>query len=219
MVGAVNFNLKGALERSGKDEQVENAFDSLVASGTVTAATLNDMAPRIKKCLKDVVRLASETKRICQRAVTVYAHRLSKYRVSEQGRRVLDKICGRISENDQDDDDDNNDADADDDKDRKPESEHKKAQETSAGVTITEIEDSLPPLRGDDAHVEDYVSRVKNVEATLVKFYSDDDRESWKRHKFYLKKAFDEEFRVVADSLLRMVGMVGGTSSAPREED
>ncbi|KAG9320164.1 hypothetical protein KVV02_001784, partial [Mortierella alpina] len=96
---------------------------------------------------------------------------------------------------------------------------HKKAQETSAGVTITEIEDNLPSLRGDDAHVEGYVSRVKDVEATLVKFYSDDDRESWERHNFYLKKAFDEEFQVVANSLLKMVGMVGGTSSAPREEN
>ncbi|KAF9964235.1 hypothetical protein BGZ70_006739 [Mortierella alpina] len=80
-------------------------------------------------------------------------------------------------------------------------SEHKKSQTTSGGVSIKEIESDLPPLRGDDADVEGYVSKVKDVEATLVKFYSDDDRESWKRHKFDLKKAFDEEFRVVADCL------------------
>ncbi|KAF9273789.1 hypothetical protein BGZ68_001207, partial [Mortierella alpina] len=90
------------------------------------------------------------------------------------------------------------------------------AQETSTGVTIKEIEENLPPLRGDDADVEGYVSRIKEVETTLVNFYSDQDRGSWKRHRFDLKKAFDEEYRMVADSLLRMVG---GTSSAPRGED
>jgi len=94
--------------------------------------------------------------------------------------------------------------------------EHKKSQTTSGSVSIKEIEGDLPPLRGSDADVEGYVTKVKDVEPALVKFYSDDDRESWKRHKFDFKKAFDEEFRVVADSLLRMVG---GTCSAPRHED
>ncbi|KAF9966593.1 hypothetical protein BGZ70_001851 [Mortierella alpina] len=420
-VGTVNCNLKAALERSSRDEQVRNAFDSLVAPETATAPTLTDLASSIKKCLKDVVRLASETKRICQKAVAVYVQRVSKNGVSEQDRRVLDKICGRVSEDEQDDEDENdssNNADADDDSDKpevafmrallnciynrrpppdskssadikffieqvkdvlpsmsdsgtinermpypattvlrstatavatsmrqhfgrgtktlaervcdgfqlqllayktkvlhsvkyrrldenklppristtvggtdyymteirnvirsaedvtrlwncKPEevkvlgidlgkafvvgacalvptgdpdkdevktlnlavnqravyqpvfkhrrwSEHKKAQKTSAGVSIKEIEDDLPPLRGNEADAEAYVARTKDVESTLVKFYSDDDRESWKRHKFDLKKAFDEEFRVVADSLLQMVG---GTSSAPRDEN
>ncbi len=70
-----------------------------------------------------MVRLASETKRICQRAVAVYIDRLSKNGVSEQDRRVLDKICGRVSadKQDDDDDDDNDDnANADDDINKQP---------------------------------------------------------------------------------------------------
>ncbi|KAF9964422.1 hypothetical protein BGZ65_001144, partial [Modicella reniformis] len=38
---------------------------------------LIDLQPNIRNCLQEVVRLASQTKRICQRAIAVYLERLS----------------------------------------------------------------------------------------------------------------------------------------------
>ena len=59
-----------------------------------------ELEPRIRRCLQDVVRLASQTKRICQRAIAVYLERLSTTGVSVEDRKVLDKLCPRISDKD-----------------------------------------------------------------------------------------------------------------------
>ncbi|KAF9354125.1 hypothetical protein BGX34_011191, partial [Mortierella sp. NVP85] len=61
---------------------------------------LPELGPRIRRCLQDVVRLASQTKRICQRAIAVYLERLSTAGVSADDKKVLDKLYPRISDKD-----------------------------------------------------------------------------------------------------------------------
>ncbi|KAF9185859.1 hypothetical protein BGZ51_002409 [Haplosporangium sp. Z 767] len=95
-----DVNLKRALEKS----------NSHLNSGTVGTRPLNELLSIIKKCLQNVIRLSSQTKRICQRAIAIYIDHLSKSGVEEDGRKLLDRLCSRVSHGNMSDDEDNEDA-------------------------------------------------------------------------------------------------------------
>ncbi|KAF9943910.1 hypothetical protein BGZ65_013029, partial [Modicella reniformis] len=69
----------------------------------VPVPPLINLQPNIRNCL------ASQTTRICQRAIAVYLERLSVTGVDENDRKVLDKLCPRISDKDVPDEDDDDD--------------------------------------------------------------------------------------------------------------
>ncbi|KAF9946316.1 hypothetical protein BGZ65_009849, partial [Modicella reniformis] len=62
--------------------------------------------PNIRNGLQDVVRRASQRKRIRQRAITLYMERISDTVVDENDRKVLDKLCPRVSDKDVPDEED-----------------------------------------------------------------------------------------------------------------
>jgi len=83
-------------------------------------------------------------------------------------------------------------------------SENRKQATEIDGKSITEIETSLPPVRGDRANIADYVERVRGVEEQLHSFYN--ENHTFKRKRWDSQKARQEEYQRIADSLLKMVG-------------
>ncbi|KAG0301164.1 hypothetical protein BGZ99_003546, partial [Dissophora globulifera] len=78
---------------------------------------------------------------------------------------------------------------------------------------IGKIESSLPHLRGAMANFGDHVRKHSENRIHLDKFYN---RQTYKKHQYMAKKARQEEFHRLADSLLRMVG---GSIGERRKED
>ncbi|KAF9094165.1 hypothetical protein BGX27_001510 [Mortierella sp. AM989] len=70
--------------------------------------------------------------------------------------------------------------------------------------STSDIETSLPPLRGEDASTEKYVKELENVESQLRGFY-DCDKQLVKRHQWDAKKARDVEYGTITNRLLKMV--------------
>ncbi|KAK3821335.1 MAG: hypothetical protein J3Q66DRAFT_426414 [Benniella sp.] len=91
-------------------------------------------------------------------------------------------------------------------------SEHRKQAMEIDGRSITEIETSLPPVRGDGANIADYVERVRDVEEHLHAFYN--ENHTFKRKRWDSQKARQEEYQRITDSLLKMVG---GSYGAKRD--
>ncbi|KAI8351750.1 hypothetical protein B0O80DRAFT_500105 [Mortierella sp. GBAus27b] len=91
--------------------------------------------------------------------------------------------------------------------------EQRKAREIYDSQSISDIESSLPPLRGQGASIEQHINRLREVEAHLDSFYN--GSHCIKKHKWNAGRARDEEFARIADCLLRMVG---GSIGAKREE-
>ncbi|KAF9191351.1 hypothetical protein BGZ50_009406 [Haplosporangium sp. Z 11] len=56
-----------------------------------------------------------------------------------------------------------------------------------------------------------YAANAKDVNSQLESLYNDYRRQTWKRHAWDAKKAFDEEYRQLADSLLKVVEGTTGT--------
>ncbi|KAF8916161.1 hypothetical protein BGZ58_005346, partial [Dissophora ornata] len=84
-VGTINVNLKRASDKASINER---------------------LLPTIKKCLQEVVRLASQTRRTCERAIAVYLSRLPEEHISDKDKQLLDMLCPRLSATDDDGDDD-----------------------------------------------------------------------------------------------------------------
>lgn len=82
-------------------------------------------------------------------------------------------------------------------------------------LSITEVEITLPPLHGEGANFEEYMKHRHAYEQPLSDFYSSNTFR-FKKHKWDAKRAKDEEYRRITDSLLRMVG---GSIGARTEED
>ncbi|KAG0292737.1 hypothetical protein BGZ96_003761 [Linnemannia gamsii] len=72
-------------------------------------------------------------------------------------------------------------------------------------LSITKIESSLPPLRGATVNFAGHVEKHNENAIHLEKFYNG-KMYTFKKHKRMTKKARQEEFYKLADSLLRMVG-------------
>ncbi|KAK3822387.1 MAG: hypothetical protein J3R72DRAFT_501860 [Linnemannia gamsii] len=90
--------------------------------------------------------------------------------------------------------------------------EHRKDQAGEGVASISHIESSLPARRGPEANIADYVRREREVEAELDSFYGNVVLE---KHKWNASKARAEEYRLIANRLLQLVG---GSTGAKRDE-
>lgn len=90
--------------------------------------------------------------------------------------------------------------------------EQRKRRETPGKRSIAEIETNLPPLRGPNASIANYTEELKAVESDLHAFYNS---VTVQKHKWNAQKARQEEYRMIADRLLRLVG---GSLGAKRHD-
>ncbi|KAK3844875.1 MAG: hypothetical protein J3R72DRAFT_57815 [Linnemannia gamsii] len=90
--------------------------------------------------------------------------------------------------------------------------EQRRAQPLEGGGSISQIETSLPAYHGPDASISEYTARVHEVQAQLDSFYGN---VVLKKHRWNAKKARDEEYRLIANRLLELVG---GSLGAKRKE-
>ncbi|KAF9089214.1 hypothetical protein BGX27_002542 [Mortierella sp. AM989] len=88
--------------------------------------------------------------------------------------------------------------------------EQKRAVPAGATPSTQEIESGLPPLRGPDTSVEQYVQQLKTVEQHLSNFYNGSNR-LYQSHAWDAQHARKEEYLVIVDSLLKLVGGAIGT--------
>jgi len=82
-------------------------------------------------------------------------------------------------------------------------------------LTIKEIESSLPALRGPTASLSQYVLAEHEHEEALTQYY-DNDSNTFKRNSWDAQKAKNEEYNVLCD---RLLGMVGGSIGQQRGAD
>ncbi|KAF9342319.1 hypothetical protein BGX26_007803, partial [Mortierella sp. AD094] len=92
--------------------------------------------------------------------------------------------------------------------------ERKREVPEGATQSIEEIESDLPPLRGPDANVEQYIQHLEAVEQLLHDFYNGSNR-LYQSHAWDAQRALEEEISMIANSLLKMVG---GSSGVKRDE-
>jgi hypothetical protein len=90
--------------------------------------------------------------------------------------------------------------------------EHRKQRSVDGSPSISQIESSLPPRHGSDASFGEYAQRVEELEEELQSFYGNP---VLKKHKWNAQKARAEEYRLIANRLLQLVG---GSMGAKREE-
>jgi hypothetical protein len=84
---------------------------------------------------------------------------------------------------------------------------------TEESQSISDIESHLPPHRGPDSSVEKYVSARQERETVLYDFYN---KPAIKKNYWNAQQAKEQEFRLVAERLLQMVG---GTIGAKRQNN
>ena len=82
-------------------------------------------------------------------------------------------------------------------------------------VSIVDIETELAALRGGGADINEHLRQLETYHDDLDRFYNG-DHHIFKEHKWDAKRAREEEYRRITDSLLRMVG---GCIGAKREAD
>ncbi|KAF9360179.1 hypothetical protein BGX26_010318 [Mortierella sp. AD094] len=86
-------------------------------------------------------------------------------------------------------------------------------QDERAIRTICDIESSMPPLRGPKVNLKEYLEHRVTYAEQLDRFYNHDAL--YKRYSWDARKAQKEEYRRIADSLLKMVG---GSIGARKKE-
>jgi len=89
--------------------------------------------------------------------------------------------------------------------------EQRKGQSREGGESISHIETCLPARRGPEASIKDYAARVEEVKDDLDSFYGS---VVLKKHRWNARKARTEEYRLIANRLLQLVG---GSLGARRE--
>ncbi|KAK3808180.1 MAG: hypothetical protein J3R72DRAFT_88160 [Linnemannia gamsii] len=72
-------------------------------------------------------------------------------------------------------------------------------------VSILDTESRLPPLKGQNSSVINYVQELERVEEYLQEFYTGSGYR-FKRHKWDMKRAREYEYQLIADRLLEIVG-------------
>ncbi|KAK3834182.1 MAG: LOW QUALITY PROTEIN: hypothetical protein JOS17DRAFT_738316 [Linnemannia elongata] len=91
--------------------------------------------------------------------------------------------------------------------------ERRREQAVEGRASICHIETNLPSLHGPEASISSYTQREREVEGDLDSFYGS---VVLKKHKWNARKARTEEYRLIADRLLKLVG---GSTGAKRHED
>lgn len=91
--------------------------------------------------------------------------------------------------------------------------EQRRGQPRVGGESISLIETGLPHRHGPEASISDYIARVKEVENDLDSFYGS---VVLKKHKWNARKVRTEEYRLIANCLLQLVG---GSLGAKREAE
>lgn len=91
----------------------------------------------------------------------------------------------------------------------------KKTRTIFDSQNVGEIESALPPTRGDQSNFKSYVEQLKNVDEHLESFYNINS--TIKKHRWNAKRARDEEYKRIGDSLLRMIG--GSIGRKRKSED
>ncbi|KAF9312624.1 hypothetical protein BG003_006091, partial [Podila horticola] len=81
--------------------------------------------------------------------------------------------------------------------------------------SIADIESSLPPLRGREASVTNYIERLGQVEDRLLEFHNGNNNR-FKKHTWDMERAKHIEYQAIANSLL---GIVGGSVGEHCKED
>jgi hypothetical protein len=128
----------------------------------------SELSPKIKTSLQQVVRLASRTKRACQRAIGQYIERLSIQGVEKEDRVLLDKLCPRVhnklclldsNKNDCDDE-----AEADQEPDAHDASFFKKNEPLQFlnSLLVSIYNSKLPINKGMGSHVRCFIERAKD---------------------------------------------------------
>ncbi|KAF9560549.1 hypothetical protein EC968_006119 [Mortierella alpina] len=79
--------------------------------------------------------------------------------------------------------------------------------------SISDIESSLPRLRGHQGSMEKYVAELEQVQTSLDWFYRDGQR--FKRHQWDHSKAKEGEYAIITDRLLKMLGGAIGEQRKP----
>ncbi|KAF9995996.1 hypothetical protein BGZ79_010270, partial [Entomortierella chlamydospora] len=79
--------------------------------------------------------------------------------------------------------------------------------------SIGGVESTMPPLRGPGASLEEYLKHRDKYAQQLGHFYN--DQTLYKKYQRDAKSARNEEYRRIADSLLRMIG---GSIGSRRKE-
>ncbi|KAF9914525.1 hypothetical protein BX616_008125 [Lobosporangium transversale] len=87
--------------------------------------------------------------------------------------------------------------------------ERRKAAAVYGSQSISDIGGSLPSLRGNDSSIKNYIEKLRDVEKDLDSFYSSNN--VIKKHRWDAKRARVEEYKKIANSLLKMVGGSIGT--------
>ncbi|KAG0221195.1 hypothetical protein BGW42_008149, partial [Actinomortierella wolfii] len=82
-------------------------------------------------------------------------------------------------------------------------------------VSITDIESSLPPLRGKGSSYFEYCQQLEQAQQKLDQFYND-KKQVFKRRSWGAQRAKQEEYRTIAERLLQSVG---GSLHHRRDED
>lgn len=88
----------------------------------------------------------------------------------------------------------------------------KRVVSVNTGKSVQEIESNLPPLRGSNRTIAEYVQELENAETQLDNFYNNG---RYCSHDWDSERARKEEFWKIADSLLRSVG---GSVGVKRKE-
>ncbi|KAF9923361.1 hypothetical protein BGZ65_008931 [Modicella reniformis] len=83
-------------------------------------------------------------------------------------------------------------------------------------LSISDIETALPPLHGENANFAAHMKHCNTYKDALDTFYNGDNY-LFKRHKWNAKRAKEEEYHRMTDSLLKMVG--GSIGVRRKEED
>lgn len=89
--------------------------------------------------------------------------------------------------------------------------EQRKGRAVEGTESIAHKETNLPPLRGPEASIAEYVNQSGVVETDLETFYNN---VTLKKHQWDAKRARDQEFKLVGKRLLELVG---GTPGAKRD--
>ncbi|CAO3567070.1 unnamed protein product [Mortierella alpina] len=86
---------------------------------------------------------------------------------------------------------------------------------SGATRSISNIESSLPPLRGQGASYTNFVEELQKVEQQLDDFYNGNNMR-FKSHKWDATRASESEFKIITNRLLKLLG---GSIGAQRKED